>query len=162
MSITAHLSSCPYRIHGATSVAICGTHYRSTLGTTEIPYPCRDDSLFRASRIFSRMRSDVLQASRSSRIALVERVCQHRWIRSHLHSTSLDVGPNVCSHLPLGFRVKPVGLGLTQCSIRHTRLALTIQRIGDFLLHGCPRMLWSPSSFEGWGKRGVHRTVHQF
>jgi len=23
-------------------------------------------------------------------------------------------------------------------------------------------MLWSPSSFEGEGKRGVHRTYHQF
>jgi hypothetical protein len=23
-------------------------------------------------------------------------------------------------------------------------------------------MLWSPSSFEGWGKRGVQRILHQF
>ena len=51
---------------------------------------------------------------------------------------------------------------MTQCSVRHTRLALTTQRIGDFLLRGRPRMLWSPSSFEVWGKRGVHGTFHQF
>jgi hypothetical protein len=54
------------------------------------------------------------------------------------------------------------GLGLTQCSVRHTHLALTPHRIGDFLLRGLPRMLWSPSPFEVWGKRGVHGTSHQF
>jgi hypothetical protein len=108
------------------------------------------------------VRSDVLQASRLSCIALVVRVCQHRWIRPYLHFTTLGAGPNVSSHLPLGSRDKPAGLGFTQCSIRHTRLALTTHRIGDFLLRGRPRMLWSPSSFEGWGKRGVHGTFHQF
>ncbi len=30
------------------------------------------------------------------------------------------------------------------------------------LLRGRPRMLWSPSSFEGEGKRGAHGTFHQF
>ena len=108
------------------------------------------------------VRSDVLQASRSSCIALVVRVCQHRWIRPYLHFTALGAGPNVSSHLPLGSPDKPAGLGFTQCSIRHTRLALTTHRIGDFLLRGRPRMLWSPSSFEGRGKRGVHGTFHQF
>ena len=61
-----------------------------------------------------------------------------------------------------GHRRSQSGLGLTQSSVRHTHLALTTQRIGDFLLRGRPRMLWSPSSFEDWGKRGVHETVHQF
>src|SRR5438270_4863153 len=61
-----------------------------------------------------------------------------------------------------GHRRSQSGLGLAQCSVRHTRLALTTQRIGDFLLRGRPRMLWSPSSFEVWGKRGVHGTFHQF
>lgn len=119
--------------------------------------PCLGHPAFSAE-----VRSDVLQASRSSCIALVVRGCQHRWIRPHLHCTGLDAGPNVHSHLPLGSRDKPAGLGLTQSSIRHTRLALTTHRIGDFLLRGRPRMLWSPSSFEDWGKRGVHGTVHQF
>jgi len=49
-----------------------------------------------------------------------------------------------------------------QCSIHHTRLVWTTQRIDDFLLRGRPRMLWSPSSFEVWGKRGIHETFHQF
>ena len=49
-----------------------------------------------------------------------------------------------------------------QCSIRHTRFALITQRIGDSLLRDRPRMLWSPSSFEVWGKRGMHGTFHQF
>ena len=61
-----------------------------------------------------------------------------------------------------GHRGSQSGLGLTQYSVRHTHLALTAQRIGDFLLRGLPRMLWSPSSFEGKGKRGVHGTGHQF
>src|SRR5712692_67893 len=61
-----------------------------------------------------------------------------------------------------GYRRSQSGLGLAQCSIRHTHLALTAQRVGDFLLRGLPRMLWSPSSFEGKGKRGVHGTGHQF
>src|SRR5260221_4536196 len=61
-----------------------------------------------------------------------------------------------------GHRGSPSGLGLTQYSLRHSHLALTAQRFGDFLLRGLPRMLWSPSSFEGKGKRGVHGTGHQF
>jgi len=61
-----------------------------------------------------------------------------------------------------GHRRSQSGLGLTQYSVRHTHLALTAQRMGDFLLRSLPRMLWSPSSFEGEGKRGVHGTYHQF
>src|SRR6266702_7626967 len=61
-----------------------------------------------------------------------------------------------------GPRKNQSGLGFTQCSVRHTRLALTTHRVGDFLLRGRPRMLWSPFSFELWGKRGVHGTFHQF
>ncbi len=49
-----------------------------------------------------------------------------------------------------------------QCSIRHTRLALITQRVGDSLLRDRPRMLWSPSSFKVWGERGMHGTFHQF
>ena len=119
--------------------------------------PCLEHPAFSAE-----VRCDVLQASRSSYIALVERVCQYRWLGSSSHETALDTGPNVCSHLPLGSQGKPVELGLTQSSIRHTRLALTTQKVDDFFLRGRPRMLWSPSSFEVWGKRGMHGTFHQF
>src|SRR5215469_6619312 len=61
------------------------------------------------------VRYDVLQVSRSPRIALVERVCQHRWLRLSSRETALDAGSNVCSHLPLESQDKPVGLGFTQC-----------------------------------------------
>jgi hypothetical protein len=119
--------------------------------------PCLGHPAFSAE-----VRCDVLQASRLSRIALVVRVCQYRWLRSSFHGAALDTSPNVCSHLPLGSPDKPVGLGLTQSSIHHTRLALTTQKIDDFFLRGRPRMLWSPSSFKVWGKRGMHGTFHQF
>ncbi len=49
-----------------------------------------------------------------------------------------------------------------QCSIRHTRLTLITQRVGDSLLRDRPRMLWLPSFFKVWGKRGMHGTFHQF
>src|SRR5215471_4094886 len=61
-----------------------------------------------------------------------------------------------------GHRRSQSGLGFTQYSVRHTHLALTAQRVGDSHLRGLPRMLWSPSSFEGEGKRGVHGISHQF
>lgn len=141
--------------------AICEAHYRLTLGSMSVPYPCRDSSLFRASRIYREARYSVLQASRSSRFPLVERVCQRRWIRPAYAYQDADVGSTVCSHLPVVPTSKPVGLGFKQCSLRHTRLALTTRRVGDFLLRGFPRMLWSPSSFEVWGKRGVHGAFHQ-
>src|SRR6266481_3806355 len=70
------------------------------------------------------MRFDVLKASRSSFILLVERVCQRRWLKSHLTFTTLGAEPNVCSHLPLGSKQKPAGLGFRQSSFHHTRLAL--------------------------------------
>jgi hypothetical protein len=161
VTITTHLSSYQYRIHVfvlRSAEPITGPpwvlrKFRTPAGIA----PCLGYPAFSAE-----VRSDVLQASRSSCIALVVRVCQHRWIRPYLHFTTLDVGPNVHSHLPLESRDKPAELGFTQFSIRHTRLALTTHRIDDFLLRGRPRMLWSPSSFEGWGKRGVHGTFHQF
>jgi hypothetical protein len=161
VTITTHLSSYQYRIHFfvlRSAEPITGPPWvlRKFRTPAEIA-PCLGYPAFSAE-----VRSDVLQASRSSCIALVVRVCQHRWIRPYLHFTTLDVGPNVHSHLPLGSRDKPAELGFTQSSIRHTRLALTTHRIDDFLLRGRPRMLWSPSSFEGWGKRGVHGTFHQF
>jgi len=161
VTITTHLSSCQYRIHFfmvRSAEPITGPPWvlRKIRTHAGIP-PCLGCPAFSAE-----VRSDVLQASRSSCIALVVRVCQHRWIKPCLHFTTLDVGPNVSSHLPLGSRDKPAGLGFTQSSIRHTRLALTTHRIGDFLLRGRHRMLWSPSSFKVWGKRGVHGTVHQF
>ncbi len=108
------------------------------------------------------MRFDVLKASRSSFILLVERVCQRRWLKSHLTFTTLGAEPNVCSHLPLGSKQKPAGLGFRQSSFHHTRLALVTRRVGDSLLRNRPRMLWSPSSFEGRGKRGMHGMFHQF
>ena len=49
-----------------------------------------------------------------------------------------------------------------QCSLRHTRLTLITQRVGDSLLRDRPRMLWLPSFFKVWGKRGMHGTFHQF
>jgi len=58
--------------------------------------------------------------------------------------------------------MKPVGRGFTQSSVRHTHLALTTQNIDDLFLRGLLRMLWSPSSFEGEGKRSMHGTFHQF
>ncbi len=74
----------------------------------------------------------------------------------------LGADPNVSNSLSLGSHSRPEGLGFSQCRFRHTRLALTTQRMGSFLLRGLPCMLWSPSSFEVEGKQGVHRTFHQF
>ena len=104
----------------------------------------------------------MLQVSRSSCVALVGRVCEHQWVEPQLQDTTLGAHSNVSSHLSLELFSKPGGLGFTQSSVRHTHLALTTRRIDDFPLRGLPRMLWSPSSFEGEGKRGVHRTYHQF
>jgi len=42
---------------------VCTSHYSRTLRNTMPPSPCRDDSLFRGSRLFSRRRSGVLQVS---------------------------------------------------------------------------------------------------
>ena len=77
-------------------------------------------------------------------------------------NAALGADPNVFSHLPLGLLWKPAELGFTQCSVRHTHLALTTQEIDDFPLRGLLRMLWSPSSFEVEGKRSMHGTFHQF
>jgi hypothetical protein len=100
----------------------------------------------------------VLQASRSSLVPLVERVCRRRWIELSVPNTTLGAGPNVCSHLPLGSGQDQSGLGLKQSSFHHTRLALTTQRIGGFLLRGRLHMLWSPSPF-GVGVSGVCREL---
>jgi hypothetical protein len=128
--------------------AICGTHYRPTLpyygksvpmqslrSVQGIP-PLRQSEIWRA------------QAPRSSLLSLVQRAGSRRWIGFESINQSVDARPNVCSHLPLGPSKRPAGLGFTQCRLRHTRLALTAQRIGDFLLRGLLHMLWSPSSFE--------------
>src|SRR5207247_1792537 len=85
-----------------------------------------------------------------------------RWIEVSFVQMPLDAGPNVCNSLPLGSHSRSEGLGFNQFWLRHTHLALTTQRIGSFLLRSRPCMLWSPSSFEGWGKQGVHGTFHPF
>jgi len=94
--------------------------------------------------------------------ALVGRVCEYRWVEPQTQDTTPDAHSNVSSHLSLGLLRKPEGLGFTQCSVHHTHLALTTQRIDDSLLRSLLRMLWSPSSFEGEGKRSMHETSHQF
>ncbi len=101
MSITAHLSSCQYHFHCIglrSAVPITGPpwvlwQFRHHAGIAS----CLGDPAFPAEKRF-----DVLQASRSSLEALVERVCQRRWIESSTPDTALDADPNVCSHLPLG------------------------------------------------------------
>jgi hypothetical protein len=95
-------------------------------------------------------------------MSLVSGTCQQRWIESSPPWTALDAGPNVSSSLSLGSLLRSVGLRFSQCRFRHTRLALTTPRSGNFLLRGLPCMLWLPSSFEVWGKQGVHETFHQF
>jgi len=119
--------------------------------------PCLDDPV-----VFGRMSCDVLQASHSSSFCPRTGACQRRWLGSSFPQTILDAGPNVCNSLPLGSHSRSEGLGFNQFRLRHTHLALATRRIGSFLLRGFPCMLWSPSSFEGRGKQGVHGTLHQF
>lgn len=89
------------------------------------------------------------QAPRSSPFLPRKRGCEQRWIHPDSTNQNVDARPNVCSHLPLGPEKRPGGRGFTQCRLRHTRLALTTQKIDDFPLRGLPHMRWSPSSFEG-------------
>src|SRR6266852_7164742 len=106
MGIAAHLSSCQYRVYfvvAQSAEPITGPpwvlrQFRHHAGVA----PCLGDPAFPA-----KMRFDVLQASRSSLETLVVRVCQRRWIGSSTHETTLDAGPSVCSHLPLGSPDKP-------------------------------------------------------
>jgi hypothetical protein len=96
------------------------------------------------------------QASRSFLISLVQRVCSRRWIGFECTNQDIDASPDVCSHLPSGPSKRPAERGFKQCCLRHTRLVLAVQKIGDFPLPGLPHMLWSPSSFEG-RVSGVYR-----
>ncbi len=105
MGIAAHLSSCQYRVYfvvAQSAEPITGPpwvlrQFRHHAGIAL----CLGDPAFPA-----KMRSDVLQASRLSLESLVQRVCQHRWIDPFRNVTTLDAGPNVCSHLPLGSLAK--------------------------------------------------------
>src|SRR5258707_11146553 len=109
MGIAAHLSSCQYRVYfvvAQSAEPITGPpwvlwQFRHHAGIA----PCLGDPAFPAE-----MRFNVLQASRSSLLSLVQRACQRRWIEPSSLDTALDAGPNVCSHLPLGSQDKPVGV----------------------------------------------------
>ena len=134
-----------------TAQAVFRSHYCRTSSNTMPPSPCRNRSLFRLPRRFSRSRCDVLQASCSSCLPLVSGACQRRWIRPSFPQMALGANPNVSSSLSLGSHSRPAGLGFNQYRLRHTRLTLSTQRIGNFPLHGLARMRLHAFLFRGGG-----------
>src|SRR6266568_3879519 len=97
MEITLHLSRYRYRRNGLPASLQADIGYYGSSVTMQGDCP-----LFRLSRRFSRLRCDVLQASRSPLMSLVSGICPHRWIESSSPCTALDAGPNVSSSLSLG------------------------------------------------------------
>src|SRR6266566_6274874 len=68
------------------------------------------------------------------------------------------------SHLSLASARRPEGLEFSQFRFNHTRFALTIQRIDDFLLHGLwPRHATLPPSFRNSSQlAGISRVCTEF
>jgi hypothetical protein len=123
----------PLPVPQTPGVAVCESHYSFTLSHTALPYPCRACSLFRASRICSRVRCDVLRAPVRPMSPLIEEVREGS-DRNAAEPCLSTFSSSVSAIFHWRPRRRPPGLGFRQCSFTRLRLALATHEIDDFSL----------------------------